>query len=106
MCWASRTDLLAVIAAGLRVESQLPYFRSWVRKIRRIEIIFTGNADQREQGIASRIGQGRTHPLRPLSLRNRADRPIRGNPLFGGMRQNCAEPNNASRFINRGGLNG
>ena len=33
-------------------------------EIRRIEIVLAGDADQREQRIAARIGQRRSHPMR------------------------------------------
>jgi hypothetical protein len=33
-------------------------------EIRCIEIIFADNPDQREQGIAPRVGEGRSHPMR------------------------------------------
>ena len=103
---AVRNGLLTAIAGSLAVDPQILNFRIGICEIRCIQIIFTGNTDQREQGIASRIGQGRTHPLRPLSSRNRADRPVRCNPFPGGMRQNCVEPDDASGLVNRGRLDG
>jgi len=36
----------------------------FVRKVGRVEIVFSGNPDQGEQGIAPGIGQGSPHPLR------------------------------------------
>ena len=51
------------------------------REIGRIEIIFAGNADQREQRIAPGIGQGRPHPARGRGLGYGTDRPIRGDPF-------------------------
>jgi hypothetical protein len=38
------------------------------------------------------------------SVTDGTDRPIRGNPFSGGMRQNRAEPEDASGLIDRGGL--
>jgi hypothetical protein len=33
-------------------------------EIRRVEVIFSGNPDQREKGIPSRVGEGCSHALR------------------------------------------
>src|SRR6516164_10124952 len=74
------------------------------QKIWCIEIILPSNADQREQSISTGIGQRRAHAVRGGRVSDGADRPIRGDPFSRGMRQNRAEPNDASGFIDRGGL--
>jgi hypothetical protein len=50
-------------------------------EIGRIEVILTGNVNKREQRIPPGIGQRGTHAMRGRGLADRADRPIRGNPL-------------------------
>ena len=50
-------------------------------EIGRIEVVFAGNADQGEQGIAPGVGQCRAHPVRGGGLADGADRPIRGDPF-------------------------
>src|SRR5258708_3283275 len=45
-------------------------------KIRRIEVIFAGNAHQREQRIAPGVGEGGSHPMRGSRFADRADRPV------------------------------
>ena len=54
-------------------------------EIRRIEIIFPGNPDQREEGISSGIGQRGAHALRRAGVANWANRPIRRQPFTGGV---------------------
>src|SRR5262249_13889053 len=78
----------------------------WCNQIRRVQIVFAGNADQREEGITTGIGQGRTHPMWRRGLADRTDRPVRGNPFSRGMRQNRAKANDARGLINRGSLHG
>jgi hypothetical protein len=56
-------------------------------EIRRIEIVFPGNSDQREQRISPRIGEGSPHPMRGRRFADRADRPVRGDPFARRMRQ-------------------
>ena len=63
------------------------YRGRWCIEIGGVEIIFTGNSDQREKRITSGIGQGRAHPMRRRGLADRADWPIRGNPFPRSMRQ-------------------
>jgi hypothetical protein len=61
--------------------SRGPRFGSWHRlrlgrrrrpgyRVRRIQIVLASNPDQREQGIAARIGQRRTHPVWCLDVKN------------------------------------
>ena len=44
--------------------------------IRRIEIIFSGNAHEREKGIPACIGEGSSHALRRGDVRDLAYRPF------------------------------
>jgi hypothetical protein len=47
----------------------LPFFRARSRKVGRIEVVLTGNPDQREQGIAAGVGEGGSQPMgRAVSL--------------------------------------
>jgi hypothetical protein len=45
-------------------------------EIRGIEIIFSGNAHEREKGIPPRIGEGGSHALRRGNVRDLAYRPF------------------------------
>jgi hypothetical protein len=73
-------------------------------EIRRVEVVFAGNPDQGEQSIAPGIGEGGSHPVRAGGLGDRADRPVRGNPLARRMRQGDGQPDQTGRVIDRGGL--
>src|SRR5271166_2878213 len=50
-------------------------------KVRGVEILFSRNAHEGEERIASRVGERRSHPTRCRSLGDRADRPFRRQPL-------------------------
>ena len=76
--------LLEALSSGA---SSLGAVVDWSYQVRRIEIILTGNADQREQRIAAGIGQRRPHPVRRRGFADRTDRPIGRDPLPGSMRQ-------------------
>jgi DNA-binding XRE family transcriptional regulator len=75
-------------------------------EIRRIEIIFSGNTDQREQGIPPRIGQRGSHALRRGDIADLAHRPFRRNPFAGRMRKNSGEAKETGFLINLGRLDG
>ena len=74
-----------------RLERAFVSWRRWraraITKIERIQIVLAGDADQGEQGVTASVGQGRAHALRIGGLGNGTDRPIRRDPLAGGMRQ-------------------
>jgi len=65
------------------------------REVRRIQIILAGNADQREKGIAPCVGEGGSHPVRGCRFAHRANRPVGGRPLPGGMDQGGGQPDEA-----------
>ena len=69
------------------------------RRIRRIEIIFSGNAHEREKGIPPRIGEGGSHALCRGDVADLAYRPFRGEPFPGRMRKNGREAKKAGLFI-------
>ena len=48
-------------------------------------LLFAGNPDQDEQGIAAGIGQRSSEPVRRCRFADRADRPVRGHPFAGGV---------------------
>ena len=100
----ARTDLLTAVSANLAVDPSPLNFRSGIRQIRRIQIIFAGYPDQRKESVAPRIGQCCAHAMWVGGFADRADRPVRGDPLARGMRQNGAEPDNPGTLVNRGGL--
>ena len=70
--------------------------RAFKAEIGRIKVVLTGDADQREQGIAAGIGQGRAHPLGIGGLGDRADRPVRGDPFARGMREHRGQIDHAA----------
>jgi hypothetical protein len=51
------------------------------RQVRGIQIVLTSDPDQREKGIAARIGQRRSQAMRGVGLADAADRPVQGHPL-------------------------
>src|SRR5271154_5326722 len=63
----------------------------WRCEVRCIEVILARNADQREQRIATSIGERCSHPMRGGGLADRANRPIRGDPFARRMRQYSRE---------------
>src|SRR5262249_17349791 len=75
-------------------------------EIRRIEIVFSGNPDQREQRIAPSISQSRTHTVRPFGLGDGADRPVRSDPFSRRMRKHGRQVDYPARLVDRGGLHG
>src|SRR3984893_3534565 len=90
----------------------LIWWSRWLRcgigagiEIRRIEIIFSGNADQREERIPPRIGEGGAHALRRGDIGDRAYGPFRGNPFAGRMRKNGREAKETAFLINLCRLN-
>src|ERR1700724_3158348 len=76
------------------------------RKVRRIEVILSGNPNKREQGVAPRVGQRGPHTLRRIDLADAADRPVRGHPLAGRMGKEGGKPDPPGLAVDRGGLNG
>jgi hypothetical protein len=68
-------------------------------EIRGIEIIFSGNAHEREKGIPPRIGEGGSHALCRGDVADLAYRPFRGEPFPGRMRKNGREAEKAGLFI-------
>ena len=68
-------------------------------EIRGIEIIFSGNAHEREKGIPTRIGEGGSHALCRGDVADLAYRPFRGEPFPGRMRKNGREAEKAGLFI-------
>ena len=68
-------------------------------KVRRIEIVFAGNANQREKGIAARIGQRSAYSLCRGDIADLAYRPFRGNPFAGRMGQDGRQAKKAGFLI-------
>ena len=85
---------------------------SWCRRggrcveIRGIDIVFTGDPNQREEGIAPGIGQRRTHSVRCCCLADGADRPVRGDPFPRRMCQNRRKIDDAGVLVDRSSLHG
>jgi hypothetical protein len=72
---------LASIADRVARNPQRLGLLNWIDQIWGVQIVFSGNTDQREQRMAPGIGQRRAHPMRPVGLGDRADRPVRGVKL-------------------------
>ena len=101
----------AAATAGLCHLSAWRAFVSWrrrrartVTKIGCIQIVLAGDADEREQGISAGVGQRCAHALRIGSLGYGADRPIRCDPLAGGVGQHGGQIDHAAGLIDGGGL--
>src|SRR5436190_22016707 len=92
------------IADRLALDAPLLGLRTRANQIWGIQIVFTGNADQREQGVAPGIGQRRAPPMRPFRLADRANRRIRGDPFARGMRKPGREIHDTSRLIDGSAL--
>src|SRR5436190_14011655 len=73
----------------------------WGTQIGGINVVLTGNSDQREQGVAARVGQGRTHALGIGSLGNGTDRPIRSDPLARGVGEHGRQVDYACLLVDR-----
>src|SRR5262245_46262747 len=75
-------------------------------EVRCVEIIFSGNTDQREQGIASGIGECRSHSLRRDYIGDGTHGPFRGDPFAGRVSKHSCQTKKAGIFIDRGCLDG
>jgi len=61
---------LTSIADRVALNPQRLGLLNWIDQIWGVQIVFTGNTDQREQGIAPGIGQCCAHAMRPFGLGN------------------------------------
>ncbi len=75
-------------------------------EIGRIEIVLAGYPDQCKQDVAPRIAQRRAGPMRGGGLADGTNRPVRGDPLPGGMGQKGGQSDLAAFLVDRGGLHG
>src|SRR5580658_2209702 len=93
------------IAGSLRPLRRRRWWR-WRRcnKIRRIKVVLAGDADQREEGLAARVGEGCPHALRVGGFGDGTDRPVRGDPFARRMRQRGGETDEPRGLIYGGGL--
>ncbi len=81
--------------------------RGWpITEIRRIKIVLTGDADQREQGVAASIGQRRPHALGIGRFGDGTDRPVRRDPLARRMGERGGQMDHAGGLIDGGRLQG
>src|SRR5262249_34501265 len=93
------------IRFGLIASSrQLHFSLGHGTEVRCVEIIFSGNTDEREQRIAPGIGEGRSHSLRRGHIGDRTHRPFRGNPFARRMRKHSRETKKPGIFVDSGGL--
>jgi hypothetical protein len=75
-------------------------------EVRCVEIVLPGNAHQGEQRIAPSVSQSGPHPPWCRHVREGAYRPIRGDPLAGGMRQNRRQGHRLDVLVDGGCLQG
>src|SRR3954452_17688773 len=68
-------------------------------EIRGIEIVFSGNAHEREKGVPPRIGEGGSHALCRGDIADLAYRPFGGNPFPGRMRKDSSKAKKSGFFI-------
>ena len=75
--WVSAaTSTLALTAGAILAAAS-----TFAVEIGRVEIVLSGNADQREQGVASCVSERRSHAARRRRFADGADRPFRRQPL-------------------------
>ena len=94
MRWAGRIRLF-----DLEVSCQVDQRDGPVEKVRCIEIVFAGNSNQREQGIASGIGEGSAHLVGRRRFADRADRPVGRYPFPGRMGENRGQADSPASSI-------
>ena len=75
-------------------------------EVGRIEVVFSGDADQSEQRIPAGVGQRGPHPARGRRLADRANRPFRRQPFAGRMRENRRQSDQSRLPVDRRGLDG
>src|SRR5262249_44099239 len=73
-------------------------------EVRRVKIILSSNADEREQRIASRIGECRSHSLRRGDIGDRTHRPFRRDPFARRMSKHSGEAKKPGILVDCGGL--
>src|ERR1700729_2476856 len=83
------TVLRRAVQSDVGIASSFHLIRLWPwrRKIRGVEIVFTSDADEGEQGVAPAIGEGGPHAMRLSRIGNSTDRPVRGDPFARGVSQ-------------------
>ena len=87
------------IADRLALDAPLLGLRTRANQIWGIQIVFTGNADQREQRITPGIGQRCAHSVWRRRLGNWTNRPVRGDPFSRRMRKHSCEIDDPRRLI-------
>ncbi len=75
-------------------------------EVRRIEVVFSRDANQREQRVSAGVGQCSSHSVRGRRIRQPADRPIGRDPLSRRVGENRGQADGAGRGIDGGGLDG
>jgi len=70
-------------------------------QVGRIEIVFSGYADQREQRIAAGVSEGGAHAMGSCRFAGRADRPVGGDPFAGGVEEGRCELDQPSLTLDR-----
>ena len=75
-------------------------------KVGRVEIVFACDAHKGEEGVASGVGERRSHPTRRRRLGNRADRPFRRQPLARRMGERRGETDEPRLLVDRRRLDG
>jgi hypothetical protein len=73
-------------------------------KIRRIQIVLACDANEREQGIPASVSERSAHALGIGGLGDGTDRPIRRDPLAGGMGERGGQMDHAGGLIDGGRL--
>ena len=75
--------MVPTIKSGLGIASSFHLIRFWPprQKIGGVEIVFSGDADESEQGVTPGIGEGGSHAMWLRRIGNGTDRPVRGDPF-------------------------
>src|SRR5262245_47768046 len=98
-------DLALAAATAMTTAERRRQQRGWsITEIRRIKVILTGDANEREQGVAASVGQRCAHALGIGDLGDRTDRPIRRHPLATGVGERGGQLDHAGGLLDRGRL--
>ena len=76
------------------------------RQVRRVEIVFAGDPNQGEQGVAAGVREGRPHLMRRRRFTDRAYRPVGRDPFSGRMGEDRGQANKAGILVDRSCLHG
>ena len=75
-------------------------------EVGRVQIVFSRDADQSEEGVSTRVGQRSPHPARRRRLADRADRPFRRQPFARRIGEDGRQSDPSRFLVDRSGQHG